>query len=50
MVLDDLESGRLAETELEGPAAGIMPFQAVCLDRTVPSPAGRWLTMCLTDN
>jgi DNA-binding transcriptional LysR family regulator len=49
MVLDDLESGRLAQIELEGPAAGVMPFQAIYLGGTLPGPAGRWLTTYLTD-
>ena len=49
MVHDDLESGRLLRIELEGPAAGIMPFQAVYLGNALPGPAGRWLTAFLAD-
>ncbi|BCG84608.1 LysR family transcriptional regulator [Mesorhizobium sp. 113-3-9] len=49
IVQDDLESGRLTQIDLEGPAAGIMPFQAVYLSDALPGPAGRWLISSLTD-
>lgn len=40
---DDLAAGRLIRIEIEGPSAGIMPFQAVYLADTLPGLAGRWL-------
>ncbi len=43
MVADDLAAGRLARIMLEGPSAGIMPFQAVYRADAQPGPAGRWL-------
>jgi DNA-binding transcriptional LysR family regulator len=43
IVADDLAHGRLFSIELEGPAAGIMPFQAVYPADQLPGPAGRWL-------
>ncbi|WP_075257923.1 LysR family transcriptional regulator [Herbaspirillum camelliae] len=43
LVLDDLKEGRLESIELEGPAAGIMPFQAVYRAGQLPGLAGRWL-------
>lgn len=43
MVADDLTSGRLLSIELEGPAAGLMPFQAIYPTDRLPGPAGRWL-------
>jgi DNA-binding transcriptional LysR family regulator len=43
LVADDLASGRLVSIELEGPAAGLMPFQAVYPADQLPGPAGRWL-------
>lgn len=43
LVADDLKAGRLECIELEGPAAGVMPFQAVYLNGQLPGPAGRWL-------
>lgn len=43
LVADDLKAGRLEAIELEGPAAGIMPFQAVYPAGQLPGPAGRWL-------
>jgi DNA-binding transcriptional LysR family regulator len=43
LVNEDLADGCLVRIELEGPAAGMMPFQAVYpMDRS-PGPAGRWL-------
>jgi len=43
IVADDLRDGRLEAIELEGPAAGVMPFQAVYPAGKLPGPAGRWL-------
>lgn len=43
LVADDIASGRLVQIELEGPAAGIMPFQAVYPTGSLPGPASRWL-------
>ena len=43
MVADDLASGRLVSIELEGPSAGLMPFQAIYPTDQLPGPAGRWL-------
>jgi len=43
MVADDLASGRLLSIELEGPSAGLMPFQAIYSTDQLPGPAGRWL-------
>jgi DNA-binding transcriptional LysR family regulator len=43
LVADDLKEGRLERIELEGPAAGVMPFQAVYPAGQLPGPAGRWL-------
>ena len=42
-VAEDLKLGRLLRIELEGPAAGVMPFQAVYPSDRLPGPAGRWL-------
>ncbi|WP_276122111.1 substrate-binding domain-containing protein [Pararhizobium qamdonense] len=42
MVKDDLANKRLVAIILEGPAAGIMPFQAIYPTNTLPGPAGRW--------
>jgi DNA-binding transcriptional LysR family regulator len=42
MVEDDLANKRLVAIILEGPAAGIMPFQAIYPTNTLPGPAGRW--------
>lgn len=42
MVKDDLAYKRLVAIILEGPAAGIMPFQAIYPTNTLPGPAGRW--------
>ena len=43
LVSDDLAAGRLKRITLEGPAAGVMPFQAVYRADALPGPAGRWL-------
>lgn len=43
MVADDLIEGRLVQVTIEGPAAGMMPFQAVYRAGALPGPAGRWL-------
>lgn len=43
LVADDLSDGRLVQITIEGPAAGIMPFQAVYRAGALPGPAGRWL-------
>jgi DNA-binding transcriptional LysR family regulator len=43
LVADDLATGTLVRIELEGPAAGILPFQAVYLADSLPGLAGRWL-------
>lgn len=43
LVADDLAAGLLAAITLEGPAAGIMPFQAVYPADALPGRAGRWL-------
>lgn len=43
LVANDLAEGRLVAIELEGPSAGLMPFQAVYPDDRLPGPAGRWL-------
>ena len=43
LVADDLKAGRLEAIEMEGPAAGIMPFQAIYPAGQLPGPAGRWL-------
>ncbi len=43
LVADDLESGRLVSIELEGPSAGLMPFQVIYANDLLPGPAGRWL-------
>ena len=50
MVYDDIEGGRLVEIRLEGPAAGIMPFQAIYMGDALPGPAARWLTACLRES
>ncbi|WP_175769578.1 LysR family transcriptional regulator [Burkholderia cenocepacia] len=42
-VNDDLETGRLVRIDLEGPSAGLMPFQATYPADRLPGPAGRWL-------
>jgi DNA-binding transcriptional LysR family regulator len=43
MISDDLKKGRLVRIELEGPSAGLMPFQATYLADRLPGPASRWL-------
>lgn len=43
LVGEDLAEGRLLQIELEGPSAGVMPFQAVYPVDRLPGPAGRWL-------
>ena len=43
LISKDLEEGRLVRIELEGPSAGVMPFQAVYPADRLPGPAGRWL-------
>lgn len=43
LVADDIARGRLVRLELEGPATGIMPFQAIYKSDVLPVPAGRWL-------
>lgn len=43
LVADDLAAGLLAVITLEGPAAGIMPFQVVYPADALPGRAGRWL-------
>jgi DNA-binding transcriptional LysR family regulator len=43
LVNDDLKDGRLVQIALEGPSAGMMPFQAVYPAERLPGPAGRWL-------
>jgi len=43
LVEQDLVTGRLKRIELEGPSAGLMPFQAVYPADRLPGPAGRWL-------
>ena len=45
---EDLETGRLESIELEGPAAGVMPFQAVYPTGHLHGRAGRWLVERLT--
>ena len=40
---EDLKEGRLVRIELEGPSAGLMPFQAAYPADRLPGPAGRWL-------
>ncbi|WP_234689108.1 MULTISPECIES: substrate-binding domain-containing protein [Rhizobium/Agrobacterium group] len=47
MVEDDLTAGRLVAITLEGPAAGIMPFQAIYPTNSLPGPAGRWFLDCV---
>ncbi|SDA35854.1 LysR family transcriptional regulator [Sphingomonas sp. NFR15] len=48
LVAEDLETGRLESIELEGPAAGVMPFQAVYPTSQLLGRAGRWLVERLT--
>lgn len=43
LVENDLAAGRLVAIDLEGPAAGIMPFKAIYPTNTLPGPAGRWI-------
>jgi DNA-binding transcriptional LysR family regulator len=43
LIKDDLKDGRLVRIELEGPSAGLMPFQATYLSDRLPGIAGRWL-------
>jgi len=43
LVEDDIACGRLVQIELEGPAAGMMPFQAIYPTGSLPGPASRWL-------
>ncbi|WP_225034095.1 LysR family transcriptional regulator [Paraburkholderia sp. XV] len=43
LISEDLKEGRLVRIELEGPSAGVMPFQAAYLGDRLPGPAGRWL-------
>lgn len=43
LISEDLKEGRLVRIELEGPSAGVMPFQAAYLADRLPGPAGRWL-------
>lgn len=50
LVRDDLATGRLVEVTLEGPAAGIMPFQSVFRSTALPGPGGRWLIERLRDS
>jgi DNA-binding transcriptional LysR family regulator len=42
-LIKDLKEGRLVRIVLEGPSAGLMPFQATYLTDRLPGPAGRWL-------
>ncbi|MBA2933901.1 LysR family transcriptional regulator [Sphingomonas sp. CGMCC 1.13654] len=48
LVEDDIAAGRLVPIVIEGPAAGIMPFQAVYLSNALPGPAGRWFLQRLS--
>jgi DNA-binding transcriptional LysR family regulator len=50
LVAGDLSAGRLARITLEGPAAGVMPFQAVHRADTLPGPAGQWLLAQLSQD
>lgn len=43
LAADDIACGRLVQIELEGPAAGMMPFQAIYPTGSLPGPASRWL-------
>ena len=43
LVADDLAAGRLVSIELEGPAAGVVPFHAAYLADRFPGQAGWWL-------
>ena len=43
LVADDLSANRLVSITLEGPSAGVMPFQAIYKAEVLPGPAGRWL-------
>jgi DNA-binding transcriptional LysR family regulator len=43
LVSKDLKEGHLVRIELEGPSAGLLPFQATYLTDRLPGPAGRWL-------
>lgn len=40
---EDLKAGRLVRIVLEGPSAGLMPFQATYPSDRLPGTAGRWL-------
>lgn len=50
LVEDDVAAGRLIHIVLEGPAAGIMPFQTVFRSNALPGPAARWLMLRLSQN
>ncbi|QUY48622.1 LysR family transcriptional regulator [Serratia plymuthica] len=43
LISEDLKEGRLVRIELEGPSAGLLPFQAIYQSDRLPGPAGRWL-------
>ncbi|MGQ1613615.1 substrate-binding domain-containing protein [Acinetobacter baumannii] len=43
LVNEDLENGRLVSIILEGPSAGLMPFQAIYPTSCLPGPASKWL-------
>ena len=43
LVAADIAAERLVAVTLEGPAAGIMPFQSVFCSTSLPGPGGRWL-------
>ncbi|MBJ2064707.1 LysR family transcriptional regulator [Serratia odorifera] len=43
LIGEDLKEGRLVRIELEGPSAGLLPFQAIYPSDRLPGPAGRWL-------
>lgn len=43
LIQDDLKRGHLVRIQLEGPSAGLMPFQATYPVDRLPGPAGRWL-------
>ncbi|WP_202743942.1 LysR family transcriptional regulator [Acinetobacter calcoaceticus] len=43
LINEDLKEGRLVRIILEGPAAGLLPFQAIYPTNRLPGPAGRWL-------
>jgi hypothetical protein len=40
MVKSDIEAGRLVRITLEGPSAGMMPFQAVYMADRLPGAGG----------